>query len=240
MTRRSYRNNLDFVAAAFQACWKTAQDHVEAAKVLMDSGHHAQALSISVLALEELGKLFCVDGLLFARSDDDRAKQFAKSLRSHATKLAALELFPLLLNNLSSVDPRNSEGRFAQAIAASALDLKARGTTVLEMSSGDGFHTLDSWKQKGFYSRPSDASFMKPSESVNPEMAEAVYRLAWRACSTLDFLLKDGNLQRYIDSAQTLRSKMTEEGHQELTARAEEIMTSIFPSDDENSEPTLH
>ena len=121
MARRHYRNSLDFVADAFRACWENAQALVTEAKLLFDHGHKARALSLSVLALEEIGKLFCADGLLFARPDDHKAKAFAKSLTSHTTKLSALELLPLLLRNISSVDPRYStEKRFVQAVVISA------------------------------------------------------------------------------------------------------------------------
>lgn len=83
MAHRKYRTSLDQVEDAFRACWKTAQQHVAASKVLKESDLHAQALSLAVLAIEELGKLFCVDGLLFARADDGRAKAFAKAQRDH-------------------------------------------------------------------------------------------------------------------------------------------------------------
>ena len=243
MARRKYRNDLDFIAGAFRACWETALELVDASRILRDNGHHAQALSLAVLALEELGKLFCVDGLLFARPDDEKARAFANSLKSHATKLSALELLPSLLSNLSSVDARNGEPRFAQAIVASARDLGDRGSVVLGMLDDGSFHTLNNLKQAGFYSEQSGSSFVKPSDSIRPESAEAVYMLAWRACSTVDFLLKDGNLERYIDTARTLRSKLTEEVHQEVAARANEILTAIFPDDAAppmSDEPTLH
>jgi AbiV family abortive infection protein len=106
-TQRNYRANLAFVEAAFRACWGNAQDLVKGAKLLLDNGLHAQALSLSVLALEELGKLFCIDGLLFARTDDHKVAAFAKSLRSHALKLEAILMFPLFLGRIAAVDPRH-------------------------------------------------------------------------------------------------------------------------------------
>lgn len=68
MDRCNYRNSLDFVEAGFKACWLNTRDLVKGTKVLLDNSLHALALSTSVLALEELGKLFCVHGLLFART----------------------------------------------------------------------------------------------------------------------------------------------------------------------------
>lgn len=230
MARRHYRNSLDFVADAFRACWANAQDLVSEAKLLSDHGHKARALSLSVLALEELGKLFCADGLLYARPDDHRAKTFAKSLKSHTTKLSALDLLPLLLQNISSVDPRYSrEQLFMQAILISAKDLKDRGNAVFDLLGGEGFSKLDHWKQVGFYSQPLENGFVTPNEAVKSEISEAVFMLAWRATTTLNFLLKDGNLKRYIDLAREVRGKMSEEQHAAMSAAGEELANMLFP-----------
>ena len=243
MVRRHYRNSLDFVADAFRACWKNAQDLVNEAKLLLDHGHKARALSLSVLALEELGKLFCADGLLYARPDDHKAKAFAKSLKSHAAKLSALELLPLLLKNISSVDPRyNTEKRFIQAVVISAKDLKERGNAVFDLlDDSEGFSKLDHWKQVGFYSQPLENSFITPNEAVSKEIAEAVYMLAWRATTTLDFLLKNGNLKRYIDVAREIRGKMSEEQHEAVSKAGEQLANLLFPAEDtEDDDKPLH
>ncbi|MDD3937997.1 hypothetical protein [Rhodoferax sp.] len=47
--------------------------------------------------------------------------------------------------------------------------------------------------------------------------------LAWRTTTTLDFLLKDGNPKRYIDVAQEVRSKMSEEQAAAMSSAAEEL-----------------
>lgn len=230
MAHRKYRTSLDQVEDAFRACWKTAQQHVAASKVLKESDLHAQALSLAVLAIEELGKMFCVDGLLFARADDGKAKAFAKAQRDHRIKLSSFELIPALLSAIASADSRKGESRFAKAMFESAVDLKARGNVVLSLLGGGGFHGLDEWKQKGFYSQLIGNSFRTPSESVGPEHAEAVYMLAWRATSTLDFLLKNGRLEQYVGAARDLRSTLSEELHESISAAAEEMFTELFPA----------
>lgn len=230
MTRRHHRNSLEFVADAFRACWANAEALVSEAKLLSDHGHKARALSLSVLALEEIGKLFCADGLLFARPDDHKAKAFAKSLKSHAAKLSALDLLPLLLQSIASVDPRYSkEPRFRQALVISVNDLKNCGNAVIKILKGEDFSKLDHWKQVGFYSQPLENGFITPNEAVKGEIAEAVFMLAWRATTTLNFLLKDGNLKRYIDFARKLRSKLSEEQHAAMSVAGEELANLLFP-----------
>lgn len=237
MARRHYRNSLDFVADAFRACWTNAQELVNEAKLLFDHGHNARALSLAVLALEEIGKLFCADGLLYARPDDHKAKAFSKSLKSHTTKLSVLELLPLLLKNISSVDPRYlTEQRFIQAVVISAKDLKDRGNAVFDLLGGEGFSKLDHWKQVGFYSQPLENSFITPNKAVTKEIAAAVYMLAWRATTTLDFLLKNGNLERYIDVAREIRAKMSEAQHEAISIAGEELSNLLFPAEEEDSD----
>ena len=241
MTRRNYRNNRAFIEAGFNACWHNTQDLVKGAKVLLDNSLHPLALSTSVLALEELGKLFCIDGLLFARTDDHKAEAFAKSMKSHSIKLSALELVPLLLGHIASVDPRyRNEPRFGQALVVSISDLKERGNHVLSLLEGGSFHGLDQWKQSGLYSQPRGNSFVTPADAVERQVAEAVYGLAWRASSTLDFLLKEGNLERYMTSARVLRSKLSEEDHRSIEAHATHVFTELFAIEGDCEDETSH
>ena len=54
-SKRKYRNTLEFVESGFRACWENALDLNAASQKLHDGGFHATGLSLSVLALEELG-----------------------------------------------------------------------------------------------------------------------------------------------------------------------------------------
>lgn len=228
-SKRKYRNSLDFVESGFRACWSNAQDLVVASQKLIDSGLHAPALSLAVLALEELAKLSAIDGLLFARHDDHKAATFTKSGRSHSAKLTVLELFPLLLGNLSRTDPRyGKEQKYNLALAISLRQLKENGNAVMARLQEAGFLGLDSWKQQGFYVSALDRRFIAPCDAIEPSFAKAVHHLAWRATTTLDFVLKGGNLERYIENARSVRAALTEEQHQELERLGEERFTRIF------------
>ncbi len=228
-SKRRYRNTLDFVESGFRACWQNAKDLVLASQKLIDSGLHAHALSLAVLALEELGKLMAIDGLLYARHDDYKAETFVKSCKSHSTKLEILEVFPLFLLSLSQADPRyGKEQRYNVALAISAVDLKEAGNAVMAELQDPGFLGLDRCKQTGFYVSQPDRGLIAPRDAVKPSLAKAVYHLAWRATTTLDFLLKGGNLERYIERARSVRAALTEEQHQELERRGKELCAKIF------------
>ena len=128
-----------------------------------------------------------------------------------------------------------------QAVVISAKDLKDRGNAVFDLLGGEGFSRLDHWKKVGFYSQPFDNGFITPNDAVKSEIAEAVFMLAWRATTTLDFLLKDGNLKRYIDSAREVRAKMSEEQHAAMSAAGEELANLLFPVEEEDAnDQSLH
>jgi AbiV family abortive infection protein len=104
--RRKYRNSLGYVERAFRACLLNASDLVAASKALIGEGLNAPALALSVLALEELGKLLAIDGLLFARSDDHKAMTFHKSGKSHKCEASCFEGVSLIC--LQRLDSRFS------------------------------------------------------------------------------------------------------------------------------------
>lgn len=236
MQRRNYRNSLEFIESGFVACWRNGQALVSGAKQLIDGGNHALALSLSVLALEELGKALCLDGLLFARPGDEKSETFARSLKSHSTKLSAFVYFPYLLGQMARVDPRyKNERKFGQAIAITVADLKDRGNVVLSLMKDESFSELDRWKQAGFYAQPRDNGFIAPSEAVSAPVAQAVYQLAWRAVTTFDFLLKDGNLERYTSMAREIRAKLSESDHAQLEQAARQLAAELFSDTDQDS-----
>jgi AbiV family abortive infection protein len=207
-------------------------DLVLASKKLIDSGLHAPALSLAVLALEELAKMYAIDGLLFARHGDNKSEAFAKASRDHSFKLAILELFPLLIANLAMADPRyGKEQAYHQALAINLSHMKNDGNAVMSRLKGTGFLTLNEWKQRGFYVCANNTGLLPPCDAVEPSFAEATCQLAWRAVTTLDFVLKDGNLERYIEKASSIRKSLTEEQHRELERAGEEQFRKMFPSD---------
>jgi len=205
------------VESGFRASLQNAQDLVSGSQSLISTGLHAQGLSLAVLALEELGKLYAIDGLLFARADDHKAAVFEKSERSHAIKLDILATLPLLIGHLAEADPRyGTEEAYNRALAVSMVELQRDVITVLSMLRTRSFAELDIWKQRGFYTEVSNTGFRAPRDAINAAFATVIYHLAWRATTTLDFILKGGNLDRYITRARSIRAALSDEEHQEL------------------------
>jgi hypothetical protein len=97
-----------------------------------------------------------------------------------------------------------------------------------------GFLALDNWKQKGFYVNQTGSKFVAPRHAVEPSLAKAVVNLAWRATTTLDFLLKGGNLEKHIDNARSIRAKLTEQEHHELERLGKKQFQKIFEIPDED------
>ncbi len=230
LDKRRNGNTLDFVAAGFQACWRNANDLVAASNLLIAKELHAPALSLAVLALEEIRKLCAIDGLLFARSDDSKSQVFAKSQRDHNIKLAALPALPILISNLGHIDPRRrqNEKRYAAALAISLSQLKGDGNAMFRLTGKEDFSDLNKHKQQGFYVAVDGGAFAAPRDAVNSTFSQAVYHFAWRAVSTLDFVLKDGNLERYIEKARSLRAKLSKNDHQAFEQAAQGLQDILF------------
>jgi AbiV family abortive infection protein len=227
--KRQYRNTLNFVEAGFRACWRNASDLSAASKNLIDQGLHAPALSLAILALEEIGKMCAIDGLLFARSDDHKAQKFGKSQRDHGSKLAALPLLPFLIRNLSLVDPRREgDPAFVQALAIGLDHLQADEDAVLQTLREDGFAGLNRWKQQGLYVGIEKNAFVVPRAAINRKFAETVQHFTWRAVTTFDFVLGNGNLDRYIEQARSLRGKLGEDDHVSFEQVGRQIADELF------------
>jgi len=90
-------------------------------------------VALSILALEELGKLLAINGLLFAPKDDHKAMAFQKSGKDHPFKLQTFGMFPIFVYNVSIHDPRYGEKRFNQALAIAICNWKDQYNSICGM-----------------------------------------------------------------------------------------------------------
>lgn len=227
--KRRYRNTLKFVESGFRACSKNAHDLVQASSEILKANFHALAAAVAVLAIEELSKLFAIDGLLFARADDEKAKGLSDALKSHATKLTTFTRFPMFLERLACIDPRwQTDEAFRTAFFMSRNTLLYDSEVLLKMLGASSFEELNALKQKALYVSVGSAGFFAPSDAVGADVAKAVHVVARKAMTTLDFLLKSGNLDRYLENARQTRNALSEADHALLEAIAKERFRQLF------------
>lgn len=236
--KRKYHTNLEFIESGFRACWRNATDLLASARMLLDAKHLGVSLSLSVLTMEEIGKMMFLDGLLFSRTGDYKHENFKSGYRKHQWKLQFLDLFPFFVNCLATADPRyGKEKRYNLALAISLSNYKRERSALSPwLREGCDLTQLDNWKQRGFYASIQADGFVVPGETISEDFARAVHTLAWRFTTTVDFALKNGNVDRYFNRARKFRSEMTESDHQFLEAIGSEIANEIFGESDGSDE----
>lgn len=231
--RQSYSEGIDLVEEGFIACWKNIQDLVSSARILFDNEKHAPALSLAVLALEEMGKLISIDGLLLSVQGDDKSNTYRKSSRSHKDKLIGFEVFALLLHSIAQHDARiKNDDLFKRAFLIGIINMKDAGNAVLSLLGPiENFTRLDQEKQSGFYSALYDGKIAAPREHVSKELAKAVLVLAEIASGNLSFVLSDGGLSKYISFFRDVRRKLSAQGHEQVKAMADMAVREIFDTE---------
>jgi hypothetical protein len=146
-------------------------------------------------------------------------------------------IIPLLIENIARVDPRSGvQEAYNAALAFGFQQLRAAQHNVLDKLPSKDFLQLDRMKQRGFYTSVEQSKFVPPRNAVDPMLSKAVCDLAWRAASTLDFVMGDGNVDRYFAMAESIRSKSTEEAHQGFERFGQQVTNVLFDLDEDDSE----
>lgn len=232
MNKRKYRNSVKFVCDAIWACSSNAARLATGASVILGSGNHALALSISILAFEELSKATLIDGLLYARANDSKAQVFERGHRQHTDKLArlpALRVFPL---KFAIAHPKRGDACFISELRDHERRCKGgvhQFAALLSMDeefAKDGFTVLNSWKQKGFYVNASSGGRVAdPSTAIPRDLAECAVTLASSLTAFFDLVLRDSYTD-YLGMASRVRAGMTESDHAALEGLAVSLVES--------------
>lgn len=123
------------------------------ARLLLENGSFATAVSLSALAIEEYGKISILRAIAVARSEDE-AKASWRDYRSHTRKNASW-IFPELVAN----GARNLE------------DFKA-----MFFDGSDHTAVLDNLKQLGFYTDClGKAHWARPAEVIDENLARRIF-----------------------------------------------------------------
>lgn len=76
------------IAAGMHLCFMNVRTLADEARLLRENGHYARALSLTILALEELGKIPLICNMILYKADDAKAwRKFWKEFQSHRIKL---------------------------------------------------------------------------------------------------------------------------------------------------------
>jgi len=82
------------IAEGMYLCYKNAKSLRDEAILLKENGYQARALSLTILALEELGKIPLILNMIFLLEKDDEAwRKPWKELLSHKTKIGVMTAY---------------------------------------------------------------------------------------------------------------------------------------------------
>lgn len=214
---------------AFSKAHESAISNYDAAVALAESGRHAQATSIAIAALEEIGKMMLIDDLLFARTGGERYQRHYKDGRlAHHGKLDALELYPHFLNSLTTADPRRNEMGYKHMMATVCSHFNTKRQKLADLVREDFvFLHLGALKQQGLCSHEADRAVRANREAVNLEVAKAI--LALTGCITDTFRLVLGpSLEHYRILFRDLHEKGHETYLETIRGDATEIFKGVF------------
>lgn len=209
--KAKYTHSLKFLKSGYLSIRETITQLVSSSSLLLENGAHSQAASLAVIALEECGKIFLLDSLLFSKPDDDYVKSFKKGSLSHKDKLFAAQFFIAFLQKLSEHDKRNSDVRFKKAIQIGMLNLHENYKKLRDSLPNADIHELDRIKQEGFYTKLDGQSFSPTTETLNPQVAEKINKLACAMNSNMEFIMTPQSVSAYVKAAEKLRGDLSVE-----------------------------
>ena len=209
--KAKYIYPLKYLEDGFQKIPIATRELVNASNVLLAQKAYAPALSLSIIALEECGKIFILDSLLFLRNKENN--YFKKSSISHKDKLAALQfLIPLLLF-ISKYDKKYKDAktkkRFKKAIHIGLDNLNRQYVELREKMVESDILLLDMLKQRGFYTDFYDNQFRIPSEGIEPEITSLTNKLANSYINNIEFIMQNESIRGYLSFAKKVRGSMS-------------------------------
>ncbi|WP_155300826.1 AbiV family abortive infection protein [Deinococcus kurensis] len=145
-----YEMNVDRAIGMIDDCLKNATELGTAAGLLLNQHLNAPAVSLSVIALEEIAKTILIDGTWNYRTGDGKIRRFFAESEKHSVKLEALESFRGHAIYLGAIAKQYGEPDFDNA---SHIDFWQNLRDDLEELLQKEFRIsdLDEIKQVGFY-----------------------------------------------------------------------------------------
>lgn len=154
--------SIDEVAEGLTACYLNGLSLLEDARLLAANGREPRALSLTILALEELAKIPDLDGLYIdptSRTDNNAWSEFWKRFNHHKPKQKRITMYGNVIRESANLE---------EAIIQNS-------TPYFNYLSDHAYGHLDSVKQRNFYVDFIGSQFRRPE--VNTDIS-----------SVLDFL----------------------------------------------------
>lgn len=235
--RRKYHSSVALVVRDIYSASLQANSLAASGERLLTDGNHSLALSVAVLALEEIGKAMIIDGLVFAKKSDAKVGIFDRGLRKHTEKLKYVRGFPLYLNKQSIADPREEDDAFRRRIECEIEKFSVATENLSSILGGsDDFQILDRYKQRGFYTEiKSDMTFELPENSISLPLATSVVTLASIVAKASVIPFEVG-VDWYIDFLDEIRGVMSEDQHLEI----ERCILGLFGQEQMGDENVVH
>jgi AbiV family abortive infection protein len=138
---------------------RNSREILDDAKLLLENGRYARALSLSVIALEESAKKSELLALYAVQANGKLRKRFWQEYRSHTSKSSFL-------------------------VRREAIRGAFEGQSIEQKAERIG-KIMDLYKQLGFYADSyetdeGDKSWFTPSKSVTPDMAKETFKMISR------------------------------------------------------------
>lgn len=150
------------LAKGIYFCIQNARDLIEEAKILYHHGRHARAFSLSILALEELGKVEIITRYYLSPDSKKRMQEFVKDFKSHSSK----QLTAILVHFANVLVEQGEE------------ELRKKLETPSERK-----RTLNILKQEGFYVDVVGDDFKSPRTFDGKLARELIEEMERQVCS---------------------------------------------------------
>jgi AbiV family abortive infection protein len=226
--KAKYPHSLSFLKHGYLAIKDTVSQLVDSSSVLLESGAHSQAASLAVIALEECGKIFLLDSLLFSKPGDDSVKGFKKGSINHKYKLFALQFFITFLKSLSEHDKRYGDERFRKAIQIGILNLHQNYKQLRDSMPASNRHELDRIKQEGFYTKIEGQDFSPTTKTLSFDVAARINQLAAAMKANMDFIMTPQAVSAYVKAGKDLRSEISVDDWENILDIVEENVGALL------------
>jgi AbiV family abortive infection protein len=196
------------IAKGIQLCIDNATSLIKEANLLYENGYYSRALSLCILALEEIGKAIYLDSLAFRYADDKKwLDNFKRNINLHESKLAVIDFFPVWLHwwlrlindpvvNLSVAIVLERYKRRRLTAEQLLPEFKERGIKYLNEIKKEGFY-VDLKKE-----------FTSPL-SLSKDKVEILLRMASDIVDLTQFVLKR-TLNSYVEFVLKSRIKVSD------------------------------